>query len=247
MKKLLLVLILVLSFFITVSFYFQNPNEPVKITAARDIVLQFITYNGYGNNLYIDNILTGSQKGNDIAVTSFLNIPPDTTYSTYQSGTDTVSPIITVSNIGRNTVPDSIKIFLIIEPGNYFDSAYLPSLVTGQSIRTTFKTFTYSIGTGYYFKAYDSFAIDTNRTNDTLNQYAISLPGYKRNVLYEEFTSDSSPASANNNSFLDNFINNNIDSITAIKYHTGLLGNDTFYIANPVQSDARRRYYFISA
>lgn len=246
MKKLLLVFVIVISVFF-LSFYYLSNNEHGKVNGTRDIVLQFITYNGYGNNLYIDNVLTGTQKNNDIAVTSFLNIPFDTTYSTSLSGTDTISPVVTVSNIGRNTVPDSIQIFLSIEPGNYFDTAYLPPLTTGQSIEKTFKKFSYSIGTAYYLKAYTSYINDSNRINDTLNQFSIYLPGYRRNVLYEEFTSDSSPASANNNSFLDNFVNSNFQTVTAIKYHTGLLGNDTFYIANPEQSDARRRYYFVSA
>lgn len=65
--------------------------------------------------------------------------------------------------------------------------------------------------------------------------------------MYEEFTSNSSPSCANNNDFLNIFVNRNFDSVVAIKYHTGLLGLDSFYIQNPVQADARMRYYYISA
>ncbi len=231
---------------IFLSFYSPYMPDLSGINQPRSIVLQFITYNGYGNNLYIDNVLTGVQQLNDVTVTSITNIPYDTTYSTLVSGIDSVAPRVTVSNIGRAAVTDSIAVYLQIDPGGYMDSVRLPQMNTGQTVTATFKTFNYQVGTGYYFKAYTSYSVDTNRTNDTLNQFSIILPGFTRNVLLEEFTSNASPACANNNHFLDNFVNNNIQSVAAIKYHTGALGIDSFYFANPEQSDARRRYYYIN-
>jgi hypothetical protein len=65
--------------------------------------------------------------------------------------------------------------------------------------------------------------------------------------LFEEFTSNSSPSCANNNAFLNAFVNNNFDNVCAIKYHLGILGVDSFYISNPIDSDARRRYYYAGA
>ena len=56
-----------------------NKNFDASVTSGRDIVLQFVTYNGYGNNLFIDNILTGIQPETDVTVTSIVNIPCDTT------------------------------------------------------------------------------------------------------------------------------------------------------------------------
>ncbi|MDQ3019491.1 MAG: T9SS type A sorting domain-containing protein [Bacteroidota bacterium] len=228
------------------SFYYLSKKDFSQNNSSRDIVLQFVTYNGYGNNLYIDNVLTGIQPESDVAVTSILNIPYDTIYSTQKSGTDTISPVVTVVNIGRNTV-DTVNIFLQIEPGKYLDFDTILPLAAGQAVTVMFDVFTYSIGTGYYFKAYTSYSADSNRTNDTLNQYSISLPGFTRNVLYEEFTSNSSPACANNNSFLNNFVNTNIQSVNAIMYHTGTIGLDSFYLQNPQQQDARRNYYYVTS
>jgi len=244
MKKPLFIAAIFIVCFILFSFYNNTP----KSVQSRDIVIAFITYNGYGNNLYIDNILTGKQPDHDLTVTSILNIPYDTTYSVFTSGTDTVSPVVTITNIGRFNITDStLKVFLNVytNSGKYFDTLSMAPLNAGITISLRFRTLTYNIGSQLYFKAYTSYS-DSNRTNDTLNQYSIILPGYKRNVLFEEFTSNASPACANNNDELDAFINANIGTVTAIKYHLplGVTGSDTFYSANPLQNNERSRYYY---
>jgi len=215
--------------------------------SSRNIVIGFFTYNGYGNNLYIDNVRTGNQINYDIKVTSLLNLPYDTTYSVKQSGTDTVTPRIGISNVGRVASTDSIRVYLRIDPIGYFDSTKIAPIGSGVSVATSLKKITYPIGPGLYISAYLGYELDSNRTNDTLRQFSIVLPGYERSVLFEEFTSNSSPSCANNNSYLNQFINNNFDEVCAIKYHLGLLGTDSFYVANPIDADARRRYYYASA
>ena len=222
-----------------------NENSDVGAASGRDIVLQFVTYNGYGNNLFIDNILTGIQPETDVTVTSIVNIPYDTTYSVFQNGTDTVSPVVSVANIGRSFV-DTVRVHLILNSGQYSADTLITSLFSGTTVNITFNRLTYTIGTPLYFKAYTSVNTDSVRSNDTLNQYSIILPGFKRNVLFEEFTSNASPSCANNNEELDRFINTNIQSVTAIKYHfpLGVSGRDTFYSANPQQNSERSRYYF---
>ena len=224
-----------------------NPDVISHGVSSRNIVIGFFTYNGYGNNLYIDNVRTGSQINYDVKVTSLLNLPYDTTYSVKQSGTDTVTPRIGISNVGRIASTDSIKVYLKIDPIGYFDSTKIAPIGSGVSVATSLKKITYPIGPGLYISAYLGYELDSNRTNDTLRQFSIVLPGYERNVLFEEFTSNSSPACANNNSYLNQFINNNFDKVCALKYHLGLLGTDSFYIANPIDSDARRRYYYAGA
>lgn len=245
MKKLFFVFLILI--FISISAFLHLDAKKFNSNLSREIVLAFITYNGYGNNLYIDNVLTGQQPNFDVTVTSVLNIPYDTTYSTLTVGNDTISPVLSVSNIGRNSVTDTVTVFLRIVPGSYIDSAKIFPLNSGQTAIPRFKTFMLRIGTGYFLKAYTSYSLDSNMVNDTLNQYSIRLPGYKRNVLFEEFTSNSSPSAANNNPQLNFFINSNIQNITAIKYHTGILGIDSFYFSNTSQVDARSRYYFISS
>ena len=215
--------------------------------ASRNIVIGFFAYNGYGNNLYLDNVRTGAQINYDVKVTSLLNIPYDTTYSVLQSGTDTITPRIGISNVGRVASADSIKVFLRIDPIGYFDSSMIAPIGSGVSVATSMDRITYPIGVPLYLSAYLSYDLDSNRSNDTLRQTTVVLPGYKRKVLFEEFTSNSSPSSANNNSYLNQFINNNFSEVCAIKYHLGFLGTDSFYIANPEGSEARRRYYYSSA
>ncbi|MBS1516955.1 MAG: T9SS type A sorting domain-containing protein [Bacteroidetes bacterium] len=245
LRKLSILFILTASL-IVLSFSGNERKSYFGLNGSRDIVLQFNTYNGYGNNLYLDNVRTGERTANDITVTSVINIPYDTVYSVYSSGTDTVSPLISVSNIGTSNSSDTVRVYLRIEPGNYFKDTSISALSAGQTAFVRFSTFEYSIGTPYFITSYVSDAFDSNYTNDTLKEYAISLPGFRRNVLFEEFSSNASPACANNNSFINQFTNTNIQTVNAIVYHTGILGNDTFYTYNPVQNDARKRYYFIA-
>ncbi len=216
-------------------------------TSSRDIVIGFFTYNDYGNNLYIDNVRTGTQIANDVKVTALVNIPYDTVYSVYLSGTDTITPIVGVSNIGLFPTSDSVPVYLKIDPIGYFDSTRVAPMSAGQSLAAVFERLTYPIGTALYITAFSGYISDSNRVNDTLRQYSIALPGYRRSVLFEEFTSNSSPSCANNNSFLNQFINQNFDNVCAIKYHLGVLGTDSFYFANPVQTDARKRFYFVNS
>jgi len=244
--KNLSILILIFSSLIILSFISLKDTSGNYDSGARDVRLQFIVYNGYGNNLYIDNVLTGERISNDVTVTSIVNIPPDTVYSVFSSGSDTVSPVVSVANIGNNNSSDTLRVYLNINPGNFLFDTAVSGLSPGQTLFIRFPVFSYSIGTPYYIKAYVSDQADSNYINDTLYQYNISLPGFRRNVLYEEFTSNASPACANNNSFLNIFSNTNIQSVNTIVYHTGILGNDTFYTYNPEQNDARRRFYFIA-
>ena len=247
MKKLYPVSVVLLICIILYSFINISRSAGNNDSSARDVVLQFITYNGYGNNLYIDNVSTGIQGDNDVTVTSFLNIPYDTVYSVLQSGSDTVTPIVTISNLGRNATTDTVKVFFEIEPGGYSDSAKVLAMLTGETRQIEFEPFIYTIGTGYYLKSYTTYNLDSNNVNDTLRQYSISLPGYQRKVLYEEFSSNSSFACYNNNLYMNAFFARNIENVNGIVYHMGILGLDSFYIQNPVQNTARSNYYYISA
>ncbi|HMS65521.1 MAG TPA: T9SS type A sorting domain-containing protein [Ignavibacteria bacterium] len=247
MKKIILIplilIITVLSIAAVVNF--KNYNNKNSESLSREVVLQFIAYNGYGNNLYIDNVLTGIQPDVDIMVSSFTNITYDTTYAFFTNGSDTISPQVAVSNIGRSAV-DSFNVFLDLNSGAYLDSVKVPLLLPGQTKFINFQTLDNVIGKPLYLKSYTSYSLDSNRTNDTLRQYSIVLPGFRRNVLFEEFTSNASPGCANNNPELDAFVNSNLQTVTAIKYHLplGASGIDSFYLQNPEQNAARSYYYF---
>lgn len=248
MKKSAFILSILTAGLFLLSFHLTGKNY-LRNNSSRDIVLQFTTHNGYGNNLYIDNVLTGIQEDYDIMATSIINIPYDTNYSVRISGTDTVSPIVSVANVGRNLLleSDSAKVYLYVNGGYYFDSAYITSLNPGQSAELELGQLIYTIGTPLFFKAFVQYNVDSARQNDTLYQYSLFLPGYERKVMFEEFTSNSSPACANNNQELNTFINNNFQNVCAIKYHLGEMLLDSFYLANPAQNDERARYYFVQS
>lgn len=238
-------------FFALIAFSFFNSdksNSPETI-ASRDIRLQFITYNGYGNNLYIDNTLTGKQPESDVLVNSITNIPYDTSYSVKTSGTDTISPVVSVSNIGKFAA-DSVYVHLKLNSGfSYEDSVLITPFFQGTTQTVMFDVMTYNIGSPLYLRAYTSYRLDSNRYNDTLDQYSEILPGFQRKVMYEEFTSNASPSCANNNPQIDLFLNNNIENVTMIKYHfpIGAPETDSFYVQNPEQNRQRAGFYFVQS
>jgi hypothetical protein len=75
MKRIILIILL---FCISLSYAFIFKSEN---SGNSGIMLKFITHNGYGNNLYIDNVTIGTQYNKDIKITSFINLPSDTIYS----------------------------------------------------------------------------------------------------------------------------------------------------------------------
>ena len=211
------------------------------------IVLQFITYNGFGNNLYIDNVIVGRKNNIDIAVTSINNIPIDTsvvpdTLAFY------IMPQVTVSNIGLTGI-SAYRVIMEIGSVQYISIHDSTALAAGQSANVTFDSLLITPGTPLDIMVYTSLASDTNHLNDTLKQYSIILAGYLRNVLFEEFTSATSPSSGSQNLYLDSFINNNFSLLSAVRYHLGFPqpGIDSMYLQNPSEPDARRLFYFIQS
>lgn len=229
-------------FFITASFLF-----PYNLSnqARKGVMLQFVAYNGFGNNLYIDNVIMGNRVNFDLAVTSFNNIQNDTTFL---PGTDSydVSPEITVSNIGLNNFTDSTKIFLQIPEVGYHDSVKVPPMSSGQVSYAVFPLVSIPANQKITLTTYLASNADSTELNDTIRQTSLFLTGASRNVLLEEFTSSTSPACGSNNLFLDTFINNNFNKISAIKYHVGFPppGIDSMYLFDTVMVEERRAYYF---
>jgi len=208
-------------------------------------MLQFVTYNGFGNNLYIDNVVMGNRVNFDLAVTSFNNIQRDTTFL---PGTNTydVSPEITISNIGYNNISDSTKVFLQIPEIGYRDSVEIPPLASGQISYAEFPLVSIPANLRITLTTYLSSIADSTEMNDTARQTSLFLTGASRNALLEEFTSSTSPSCGSNNLFLDTFINKNFNKISAIKYHVGFPppGIDSMYLFDTVMVEERRAYYF---
>lgn len=247
-KKLLIILLFCIS--LSYSFIYKSDSS-----ANNSIVLQFITLNGYGNNLYIDNVTVGQQYNHDIKITSFINLPSDTIYSADSTNTVTSASLVIdsvralVTNVGKRTV-DSVKFFLKIPEINYLDSITLRSF--GPKIIYELKFYKQAVfppNMTFTPRLFLSDSLDNNRENDTLKQSFGYYKGVPKKILFEEFTSATSTSAAVNNPSLNNFINSKFDSVVAIKYHVGFPapGNDSLYLADTIQSKEKADYYDILA
>ena len=241
MKMLSLLILCVIS-----ALSFSNDPGP-KSVSSTNMKLAFITYNAYGNNLFIDNLTVGKKFGTDIAIMSINNIPKDTSYNSDSSSTFTVAPRVSIVNVGA--LPASNFHVIININGFYYQDQLVSSLGVGSELELTYPQTTLPVSTPLNMVTFTSLASDTNRYNDTLYQNSIVYRGVKRKILLEEFTSYTCNSCGINNPALDAYINSKIDTITAIKYHTGfpLPGNDSLYIADSSQVNERLDYYDVTA
>ncbi|MGB9696234.1 MAG: T9SS type A sorting domain-containing protein [Ignavibacteria bacterium] len=214
--------------------------------SVRSIIVQFITYNGYGNNLYIDNLTFGRQYESDVSVTS-ININKDTTFI-YGTDTFTVVPQVNVSNLGRSSVSSPFLVIMQIDTLQYISVDTVRSLPIGYNIQVDFDTLRIPANIPVDIHVFTALQNDSNHTNDTLIQKSLFLIGAEKKVLLEEFTSNTSYSCAVNNVFINNFVNAHIASICAVKYHLGFPppGNDSLYLENPITPNQRAVYYVVN-
>ena len=213
-----------------------------------NVVVEFITTNYYGNNLYIDNFLLGAQFNSDIAVSSINNIAKDTSYSVNGSSSFVVPPKVTFVNLGRQNITSSFNVTLMMVGGSYTSTKQISSINSGVGVEVTFDNLTINLNTPMNFKVYSSLAADENKSNDTLYQYSYYLPGTRRNVLFEAYTNASCGPCAQENPSLDAFIAARYDTVCAIKYHTSWPGSgDPMYQFNIPDNTTRTNYYSINA
>lgn len=220
----------------------------LSLQTRKSIMLQFVTYNGFGNNLYVDNIVTGRRSHFDLAITSINNIPRDTTFLPGTASFE-VFPEINVTNIGLSNTLSGYHLNIIIPELGYTDMDTVPALSSGQTANMTFSLVSIPANQQISVITYLSLPADSSNTNDTLRQTSLFLTGAARNMLLEEFTSATSPSCGANNLFLDTFVNNHLQNICAIKYHVGFPppGIDSFYIRDTAMVERRREYYFANS
>ncbi|MCX6161730.1 MAG: T9SS type A sorting domain-containing protein [Ignavibacteriae bacterium] len=239
MKKVFLLSLLLA---VTLSaFNFQSPQS------LNNIVVQFISTNQYGNNLYIDNFSIGDKYQNDIGVSSINNINKDTSYSSAGNSPFSVSPDVSFVNLGKTNVTSPFNVTIQITPGTYTSTKSIASLGIGQKVNVIFDPVSISPNTNYSIKVYSSYGADQNQANDTLKQISYFKPGGKKNVLFQCFTSSTCSYCAQYNPALDAFIVQKFDTLVAIKYHLNFPSpGDPMYLANTVQNTARQNYYAVS-
>lgn len=218
------------------------------LLVAQDVQVQFITVNGYGNNLYIDNLTLGSQKNIDVGVVSINNITPDTNYI-LGSSSFIVAPNVSIINIGKNNISSPFNVTMTATPGTYSSTKSISSINSGQISTVVFDNLTINPSQPINIIVSVDLPGDENPANNTLNQYSIYFPGVQRNVLLEEWTSSTCGPCAANNPTIDGFITARFDSLVAIKYHMNWPspGNDPMYAYNPSQANDRRFYYGVNA
>lgn len=233
MKKLLL-------FFFTAMMF-------SSLTVAQDeVVIQFITINGYSNNLYIDNVSAGNQFNVDAAVTSINNIDSDTSYAIGSSSFN-IAPEVTVTNMGKTDITAPFDVLMTADPGGYSSTKSVSSLGSGESTVVTFDELSIVPGTGININVTSQLSGDENPSNDVYSQYTMVLAGVQRaNVLLEEWTNASCSPCATNNPTIDAFVEANFGTIVPVKYHVWWPGaNDPMYLYNVPENTARTEYYGI--
>jgi len=225
------------------AFAFMSPQAPAP-QLLNNIAVQFIVTTGYGNNVYVDNFILGTQYTSDVTISSINNIPKDTNYSFY-AGTFKIAPKITVTNIGTATASG---FNVVMNAGTYTSTKTVSSISSGTGVEVTFDSLTISPNTAVNITTYSTWAADQNKSNDTLRQYTLYLPGTKRNVLIEAFTQWNCGPCASNTPYLDQFQSQHWDTLCLIRYHVWWPGanNDPMYLANTVQNSNRVRYYSVS-
>ncbi|MCX6156757.1 MAG: T9SS type A sorting domain-containing protein [Ignavibacteriae bacterium] len=239
MKKVFL-----LSLLMTVTllaFDFQSPQ------VLNNVVVEFISTNQYGNNLYIDNFSIGERYQNDIAVSSINNINRDTSYSSNGASPFSVNPNVSFINLGQTNVTSAFNVTMQITPGTYTSTKSIASLGAGLKTNVVFDPVLISPNTNYSIKVISSYGADQNQANDTLKQNTYYKPGGKKNVLFQNFTSSTCSWCAVFNPAMDAFIVQKFDTLVAIKYHLNFPSpGDPMYLANTVQNLARQNYYAVT-
>ena len=236
MKKVfLLTLVLAIG---VMAFNFQTTQQSM----LNDIVVQFVSTNAYGNNIYVDNFSLGTQYQNDIAVSS-INIPKDSSYSTNGTNTFKVLPTVTLTNIGTTTAS---SFNLVLSVGSYTSTKPAPTISSGDSAVIEFDSMQIVPNTAINIKTYSTWVADENKLNDTLKQYTFYMPGAQRKVVFEAFTASTCGPCASQNPSLDAFISERIDLLVPIKTHVWWPspGNDPMYIANSTQIQPRVQTYY---
>lgn len=229
-----------------VLIYSFMPSQSPSPQVINNIAVQFILTNGYGNNVYVDNFILGTQYNNDVAIAS-INIPRDSNYSTNGTSNFKILPIVSVINVGTTTASG---FNVVLNVGSYTSTKPVSSIASGSSVNVNMDSLTVTPNTPMNIVTYSTWASDQNKTNDTLRQYTLYMPGARRNVVFEAFTSSTCSPCASQNPSLDAFISARFDTIVPIKYHVWWPspGNDPMYLANTSQIQTRTStYYAVSA
>ena len=229
----------------TLFFAFTFSGDPGDRQMINNVVVQFITTNGNGNNIYLDNFSIGTQYNYDLTINSYSL--EDNNYLLPGQTSSSITPQAVVFNQGRNTATGGTITMTVTSPA-YTSTKSIPSIGSGQTSTVSFDALTFNVNVSKNVKVYINWSQDQNHSNDSLSQQTVFLPGVRRKVLFEAYTNTSCGPCASQNPQLDAFIQSNFDSIVAVKHHTWWPGvSDPMYQANINQNNVRTYYYGIRA
>ena len=240
-KKIILSILICCTLFLAFT-HTGNQNETQLLN---NVVVQFITTNGNGNNIYLDNFSIGTQYNNDLTIYSYSL--DDKSYFLPGQTSASITPQAVVFNQGRNSASGGTITMVVTSPV-YSSTKPIPALGSGQTSVVSFDALTFNVNVSKDVKVYINWAQDQNHSNDSLFQQTVFLPGVKRKVLFESYTNTSCGPCASQNPFLDAFIQSKFDTVVAVKHHTWWPGSgDPMYTANINQNNVRTYYYGIRA
>ncbi|MBI5402882.1 MAG: T9SS type A sorting domain-containing protein [Ignavibacteriae bacterium] len=241
MKSKILLSVLV---FITIIFAFGFSGDRTETMTVNNVVFKFEATNGNGNNIWLDNFSVGARYDNDLTISSFSL--RDRNYLIPGVSSTSVSPIVTIFNIGR--IASSGATVTLTDQGAYTSTKSIGSVTSGYTANITFDPVTFNLNTSKNLKVYITWATDQNHGNDTLSQATVFLAGVQKKILFEAHTSTTCGPCASQNPALDAFIQSHFDSCIAIKYHVWwpALG-DPMYALNIPQARVRTQYNSVSA
>ena len=241
MKSKILLSVLVFS---AMLFSFGFSGDRTENTATNNVVIKFEATNGNGNNLWLDNFSIGPRYDNDVTISSFSL--KDRNYLIPGVTSTTISPVVTIFNVGRNVSSDASV--TLTDQASYTSTKTVGTLSSGYTSNVTFDPITFNVNTSKNLKVYITSASDQYHANDTLVQSTVFLTGVQKKVLFEAHTSTTCSPCASQNPALDAFVQEHFDSCIAIKYHVWWpsLG-DPMYGLNIPQARVRTQYNSVSA
>jgi hypothetical protein len=238
-------LLLVILCFCTILFSFTFPGGTNDKLVYNNVMFEFVTVNGYGNNIYFDNFCIGNQFNYDLAVTGF-NLQ-DKNYLLPSQTSINVLPIVTIANNGKisNT---GATVTMQVASSSYNVTKTVPVISPGYSAQVSFDSLVFASNVSKSIKIFINWASDQWHNNDSLSQNTVFHPGVLRKVLYEAHTSTTCGPCASMNPYLDAFIEAKFDSLVPIKYHVWWPATgDPMFNANMDQSRIRTYYNGINS
>jgi hypothetical protein len=119
--------------------------------------IRFRAISGYGNNLFLDNITFGNQRGNDVGPVSIDIANPTVTLPQI--------PLVSVKNHG--TLAQNFTVTLCISPGGYSCTKNVAALGANATTQVAFDFWTPTVDTNRAV-VYSSLGTDEDHANDTL-------------------------------------------------------------------------------